>query len=265
MSSRGDVVSDTLVVVPAFNEEEALGPTLAALMAGWPDLDVLVVDDGSSDRTASVASAHGAVVVSLPYNLGIGGALRTGFRYAVRHDYRRAIQFDADGQHDPRSIPALLDALDDGVDLAIGNRFAVTDDYQVGKTRTGAIRLLRFLVHLLTGKHITDPSSGFRGFSATMLQFFAVHYPVEYMESVESLILADGAGFTVREAPVHMTQRAGGEASTKHLRLAYHFLRLLVVMSVSKGAMRRASLPGASSTRPVDVGQDISPPKAGTP
>jgi glycosyltransferase involved in cell wall biosynthesis len=220
---------------------------------------VLVVDDGSSDATAAVAEAHGAIVVSLPYNLGIGGALRTGFRYAVRHGYRRAVQFDADGQHDPASITALLGALDDGVDLAIGNRFAGSDDYQVGKTRTGAMRFLRLLVRLLTGKRITDTSSGFRGFSAPMLHFFSVHYPVEYMESVESLILADGAGFTVREVPVRMTERAGGEASTRRLRLAYHFLRVLVVMSVSKGAMRRSSLPGAASTRPVDSG---APPRS---
>jgi glycosyltransferase involved in cell wall biosynthesis len=229
-----------LVIVPAYNEADALPGALAALREARPDLDVLVVDDGSSDATATVARRCGATVLRLPYNLGIGGALRTGFRYAVDHGYGAAVQYDGDGQHDPRDIAALVDAVDRGADLAIGSRFAGRDSaYEVGRARGGAMGLLRLLVRLLTGKRFTDTSSGFRAFSRPMLQFFSRHYPVEYMESVEALILADGAGYRVTEVPVRMSSRAKGVPSTRSLRLVYHFLRVLVVMVVSKGALPR--------------------------
>ena len=208
-----------------------------------------MIDDGSADDTSAVASAAGVVVITLPYNLGIGGALRTGFRYAVRHGYRRAVQYDADGQHDPALIERLLAGLDDGSDLIIGSRFASPDpEYSVSPARGGAMGLLRLLVRILTGERFTDTSSGFRGFSAPMLAFFSVHYPVEYMESVEALILAHGAGFTVREIPVRMGEREAGVPSNRRLRLVYHFLRVLVVMLVSKGALRDPGLPGGAST-----------------
>ncbi len=239
----------SLVIIPAFNEEEALPSVLATLGHERPDLDVLVVDDGSSDATSAVARTAGAAVVTLPYNLGIGGALRAGFRYAVRNGYQRAVQLDADGQHHPSAIGALERCLDEGADLVIGSRFAASSgDYRVGQTRGFAMGLLRLLVRGLTGQRFSDTSSGFRGFSAEMLEFFGLHYPVEYMESVEALILAHGAGFRVVETPVSMSEREGGTASNRGLRLAYHFLRVLVVMAVSKGAMRRPGLPGASST-----------------
>src|SRR3954466_3715473 len=115
--------STSLVIIPAYNEEEALPATLAELAAIRPDLDVLVVSDGSRDKTAALARAAGVAVVELPFNLGIGGALQTGFRYAVRHGYERAVQFDADGQHDPREIATLESGLDDGAGMVVGSRF----------------------------------------------------------------------------------------------------------------------------------------------
>ena len=246
-------MSDTLVIIPAFNESEALPRSLAELRAACPDLDVVVIDDGSIDETTAVAAAAGVTVITLPYNLGIGGALRTGFLYATRHGYRRAVQYDADGQHDPALIGLLLKGLDDGADLIIGSRFASPDpEYSVSPARGGAMGLLRILVRLLTGERFTDTSSGFRGFSTAMLDFFSIHYPVEYMESVEALILAHGAGFVVREIPVRMGEREAGVPSNRRLRLVYHFLRVLVVMVVSKGALRRTSLPGSANTDGVE-------------
>ena len=231
----------TLVIIPAFNEEEALPATLAELRSHHPSLDVLVVSDGSTDRTAEVARSGGATVVELPFNLGIGGALRTGFLYAVREAYDAAVQFDADGQHDPAHIKSLTDALEGGVDMVIGSRFAATSaHYDVGGTRRGAMRVLQVMVRLLAGRRFSDTSSGFRGFNRDVLEFFARNYPSEYMESVESLVLATFEGFDVVEVPVDMRQRTAGTPSSRRLKLAYHYLRLLLVLG-SAASHRRVA------------------------
>lgn len=235
----------TLVIIPAFNEEEALPRVLDELRGTAPDLDVLVVDDGSTDKTAAVAQAAGVMVVRLPFNLGIGGALRCGFRFAVRQGYQRAVQFDGDGQHDPHEIATLLGGLDDGADMVIGSRFShETHSYEVGRMRAGAMSVLRFVVRQLSGQRFTDTSTGFRAFDRPVLEFFARDYPAEYMESVEALVLALAAGFRVTELPVRMTARAAGQPSNRRLRLLYHYLRLLLVIGVSWS--RRPSAPAPS-------------------
>lgn len=240
----------TVVIIPAWNEEAPLPAVLADLHRTVPECDVVVISDGSTDATATVARAGGAAVIELPYNLGIGGALRTGFRYAVRNGYDRGVQFDADGQHDSTQIQRLLDALDDGADLAIGSRFAADDgDYQVGKLRGGAMGLLRFTVRRVTKQPFTDTSSGFRAFSPAMLAFFADTYPSEYMESVEALLMAHRAGFAVREVPVRMRERQDGTPSNRNLKLLYHYLRLLLVISASAGTKRRTR-EGSTPTDP---------------
>ena len=224
----------TLAVVPAYNEVEALPATLGALHRAHPDIDVVVVDDGSRDATAAVAAAGGATVLRLPYNLGIGGALRAGFRWAIDEGYTRAIQFDADGQHDPAGIASLLAALDAGADLVIGSRFAEsTNTYEVGRIRRRAMGLLRLAVRLVSGQTFTDTSSGFRGFSHRMLVEFSRSYPIDYLESTEALLLAAAGGFRIMEVPVPMHQRQGGEASSRRFHLAYHYVRLLFVMAIS--------------------------------
>jgi glycosyltransferase involved in cell wall biosynthesis len=228
----------TIAVIPAFNEEEALPGVLAELREAVPDLDVVVISDGSRDRTAEVARAAGVNVVELPYNLGIGGALQTGFRFAQRGGWNRAVQVDADGQHDPGQIVRLLGALDEGADIGIGTRFAANDSgYQVGRTRGRAMGAMRIAVRMLSGRRFTDTSSGFRAFSADVIAFFAETYPAEYMDSVEALLLALRQGFAVVEVPVTMRERQAGKASNRNLRLAYHFIRLAVVMV--SGASRR--------------------------
>ena len=229
-NKKSNVVDRTLVIIPAFNEEEAIGDVLEALRPA-NGLDVLVVDDGSRDGTADVARRFGVLVANLPFNLGVGGALRTGFRYAVRYGYARAIQFDADGQHEPSQISSLIKALDAGADLVIGSRFAHAENtYTVSRVRSGAMRLLRLTFMILSGHRFTDTSSGFRGFSREMLEFFAQKYPVEYMDSTESLLLACYAGFEVVEVPALMKDRQAGTPSTRNLHLIYHYLRLMVVV-----------------------------------
>ncbi len=245
---RGALVmrSRPLVIIPAYNEEESLPAVLKELAEQTPDYDVLVVSDGSSDGTAEIASAAGVHVAVLPFNLGIGGALRTGFAYAVRHGYERAVQFDADGQHDPLAVQALLDGLDRGADMVIGSRFteggAVT--YSVSGVRRRAMKVLQSLVKVLVRQPFTDTSSGFRAFSRPMLEFFARSYPVEYMDSVEALVQACNAGFRVEEVPANMRGRTGGAPSTRNFKLVYYYVRLLVVLLVSttsRGQRQRRS------------------------
>lgn len=224
----------TLVIVPAYNEEAALPGVLDQLALVRPDLDVLVVDDGSTDKTADLAAIAGARVVTLPFNLGIGGALRTGFLFAMRNGYQRAVQFDGDGQHDVDEIQTLLDGLDRGADMVVGSRFGQgAHDYEVGRVRASAMGGLRFVVRQLSGRRYSDTSSGFRAFSRPVLEVFAVQYPSEYMESVEALVLALTSGFRVDEVPVRMGGRTGGQPSNRRLRLMYHYLRLLLVITVS--------------------------------
>ncbi|HZJ27477.1 MAG TPA: glycosyltransferase family 2 protein [Acidimicrobiia bacterium] len=233
--SDNDVGDRTLVVIPAYNEADSIPPVLEGLGRQRPDLDVLVVSDGSSDDTARIARAAGVAVVELPFNLGIGGALRTGFRYAVEHDYASAVQFDADGQHDPDAIAAITAPLASGADLVIGSRFVEggAPTYAVSRTRRLAMRGLERVVRTLVGRRFTDTSSGFRAFSRPMLVYFARSYPVEYMDSVEALVLANNAGFDVREVAADMHGRTGGAPSTRSWRLIYYYARLLVFLLTS--------------------------------
>ena len=234
-NGRAPRSAQLLVVIPAFNEERSLPGVLEELSDALPDCDVLVVSDGSRDATAVVGRSAGAAVAELPFNLGIGGALRTGFKYAVVNGYPSAVQFDADGQHDPREIPKLLAGLESGLDLVIGSRFAEGGEvtYDVGRTRRHAMGILRHFVRILVGRTFTDTSSGFRAFSRPMLEYFAETYPLEYMDSVEALVLACNARFRVGEVPVRIRSRTDGAPSTRRLRLLYYYSRLLVVMAAS--------------------------------
>lgn len=220
----------SLVVVPAFNEELALPGTLAELAATHPALDVVVVDDASGDATAAVAARSGAVVVRLPYNLGPGGAVRTGLRYAEHHDYDRVVVVDADGQHDPAAIDALLAALDGGADMAVGSRFAPgAAPYAVGRSRRTAMHALEWMVRRISGRRLTDVTSGFRAFDRPVLHLLAREYPADYIaDTVEALLIVLAAGHSVVEVPVDMRRRTAGVPSTRSLRLPVTYLRALV-------------------------------------
>lgn len=240
--SAHTVAPDRIVVImPAFNETEALPSTLSGLLASHLPLDVVVIDDGSTDDTAAIATANGAVCLQLPFNLGIGGALRTGFRYAVELGYQRGIQFDADGQHDASQIEALLAPLTEGADMVVGSRFAGAGDYRVGRSRGFAMNILRWAIRRLAGQRFTDTSSGFRSFGPEVLALFAAEYPIEYMDSVEALVMACRAGFDVREVPTVMHERTGGVASNRSFRLAYHYVRVLVSLANTPKAQHRTA------------------------
>ena len=226
----------TLIIIPAYNEEDALPATLDELRMAQPEAKVAVIDDGSADATAAVARAAGATVVPLPINLGVGGAVRTGLRCASEWGFDRAVVVDADGQHDPQGVAQLLAALDEGADLVIGSRFAPgAPDYETGRVRRRAMRLLQRIVRLRTGQTFTDVTSGYRGFSRPMIELLAVEYPAEYLaDTVEALLIVHENGGRIVEVPVPMRPRAGGVPSARGLLLAVNYLRLLVgIISVT--------------------------------
>lgn len=223
-----------LVIVPAWNEQAIVGETVREIKATNPTVDVLVVDDGSADATAAVAEAAGATVALLPFNLGVGGAMRTGFRYAQRNGYDVAVQIDADGQHDPRFLPELMSHLEHA-DVVIGARFAHEGDtYQARGPRRWAMVLLAWVLSRIAGARLTDVTSGFRVANRRGIGIFAAHYPAEYLgDTVESLVIAVRTGCTVTQVPVGMRVRAAGQASQSPLRAAVYLFRAVVALGLA--------------------------------
>ena len=202
-----------LVLVPAFNERDCIATVVAdVLAAGY---ECLVVDDGSVDDTADLAAASGAAVVRLPINLGVGGALRAGFRYAVSHGYGCVVQVDADGQHLPGHIAELLSALDQQhLDMVVGSRFANGGDHPMSWVRRRCIGTLSWAIERSGDARITDPTSGFRAIREPLLGAFAHDFPHHYLgDTFEALLVAARRGYRVGEIPVTMRPRQGGRPS----------------------------------------------------
>jgi glycosyltransferase involved in cell wall biosynthesis len=227
----GNRDGDVLVVIPAYNEERSVGPVVMAVRAlGYP---ALVVDDGSVDRTSESAGDAGAIVLRLPVNLGVGGALRCGFRYAVTHGYRVVVQCDADGQHDPAQISTLLDAMTEhGAQLVIGSRFAAgSGAYEAGRGRRMVMRRLAKMASRRTGITITDATSGFRAIGDNLLGAFASTYPTEYLgDTIESLARAGRAGYRVVEVPVEMRAREIGVSTASPISSAWYLVRVIAAV-----------------------------------
>lgn len=230
--------SSTLIVVPAWNEEETITAVLAEIAREVPDADVLVVNDGSTDRTARVVAATGTRLLDLPINLGVGGAMRAGFKYALRHGYQVAVQIDADGQHNPADVPVLLKTLSStGADIVIGARFAGDDSYAVRGPRLWAMRVLSRTISGITRTRLTDTTSGFKAMGPRALQLFAADYPAEYLgDTVEALIIASKANLVITQISVAMRPRAGGRASHSPLKAAVFLGRasLALLLAVSR-------------------------------
>lgn len=226
--------SSILVVIPALNEEGSVGQVVKEVHAALPQAHVLVVDDGSTDRTAAVATAAGGDVLVLPFNLGVGGALRAGFRYAVRFNYDVVVQVDADGQHDPAEVGSLLEALGEA-DLVIGARFAGSGDYVVRGARRMAMRLLARSLSHRTHATLTDTTSGFRAFDRRMIEIFARDYPAEYLgDTIEALLIAARAGCTVSQVPVHMRTRQAGTPSQSSIKSVFYLARAVTAVVMSR-------------------------------
>jgi glycosyltransferase involved in cell wall biosynthesis len=232
-----------LAIVPAFNERAAIASVIAALRE-LPWLDVVVIDDGSGDGTAVEAVRAGARVITLPFNLGIGTAVQTGYLIAQDSRYDIAIQVDGDGQHPASEIATLVAALQSGeADLVIGSRFLVPGTFRSTRGRRIGIGVLARVVSLAVRQPITDSTSGFRAAGPRAISLFAAAYPHDYPE-VESVVVAHRAGLRIREVPVQMQQRQGGRSSITPLRSAYYMIK--VSMAIGMVLLRRpAKLPKA--------------------
>ncbi|WP_240645973.1 glycosyltransferase family 2 protein [Georgenia sp. SYP-B2076] len=227
--------AELLIVLPAWNEEEALPAVLEELRVAVPQADVVVVSDGSVDATADVARRAGVRVLELPFNLGVGGAMRAGYSYAYRKGYHRVVQLDADGQHDPHEVATLLETADaTGADLVIGARFAGKGDYEVHGPRKWAMKLLSAVLSRVTRTKLTDTTSGFKLAGPKAIELFARDYPAEYLgDTVEALVLAARNGLVVRQAAVVMRPRAGGTPSHNPAKAALFLGRAFVALFVA--------------------------------
>ena len=222
-----------LVIIPAYNEQECILNTVAAIKAAG--YDYVVINDGSQDTTLELCREHGINILDLPQNLGIGGAVQAGHKYAQRFGYDIDIQVDGDGQHDPSYIPELVKLIESGASLAIGSRFLVeTDGFQSTFMRRVGIRWLSFLLELLTGKVVTDPTSGFRACNKDAIDLFCKSYPDDYPEP-ESIALAMKLGLPVMEAPVKMNERQGGRSSIGGFSSVYYMVKVTLPLSLCAG------------------------------
>jgi glycosyltransferase involved in cell wall biosynthesis len=224
-------LSTTLIVMPAFNEEASVGDVIREAHAKLPGITILVVNDGSKDDTTRVAREAGALVATLPYNLGVGGAMRCGFRFALANGYRNVVQVDADGQHDPAELPKLVAELK-SADLVIGARFAGEGDYAVRGPRRWAMVVLASILSRTAETRLTDTTSGFRASGPRAVELFAQHYPAEYLgDTVESLVIAARAKLIIRQIGVSMRERAGGTPSQNPVKAAMYLARVALAMA----------------------------------
>lgn len=238
----------TAVIIPAYNEEESLAHVIERVHRAMPEADVVVVNDGSTDSTARIAEGHDCTVLDLPYNLGIGSAMQTGFLYARNNGYEVAVQVDGDGQHDPAEIPELLKVIETGMaDVVIGSRYIEDRGYITPALRRFGIVILANVISLVTGQRLSDPTSGFRASNQRAIHFCAEDYPFDYPEP-ESVVLFKRAGLNVQEIPATMNPRYGGQSSITPFRSGYYMVKVVVAIIV--GLLRqRPNLPEVHHAR----------------
>ena len=222
--------TDTLVLIPAFNEQESLPLTLKAL-EDFVDLrNILIVSDGSKDKTVQIAKMSGVNVLELPLNVGVGGAVRAGMRYAFRNDFKFVIQFDADLQHDPKFLSTIRDQLVT-VDVVVGSRFLGLNNYEMSFTRRIASRILSKAVSQRVKTQLTDVTSGYRGAGPKAVSIFQSDYPSQYLaDTVESLVIAHDRGLMISELPTPMNKRIAGSPSHGLWKSALHLFRVTLVL-----------------------------------
>ena len=221
-----------LVIIPAYNEEGSVGKVIEGVRTHLSQADLLIVNDGSTDLTSEKARVSGAVVLDLPYNLGIGGAMQTGYQYASQKGYDIAVQVDGDGQHDPKEIGKLLKALEEkNLNMAIGSRFLGQSEFKSSMMRRVGISIFSGVISILVRQKITDPTSGFRAANRKAIQLFAYEYPQDYPEP-EVVVLLHQCHLKMVEVPVGMSERYSGESSITKLRSIYYMVKVLLAIFV---------------------------------
>ena len=225
------MVQKILAIVPAFNECGNIGRTVEEIRKVAGDIDVLVIDDGSSDSTAIEAGQAGGMVVSLPFNLGIGAAVQTGFQYAHRHGYDIAVQIDGDGQHDASFLYRLIEPIGHNeADMVVGSRFLKkAAGFQSSFSRRMGINFFVHLINVLTGVKINDPTSGFRAYNQKMIALFSEYYPHDFPEP-EAIVLARQAKGRIVEIPVVMRKREAGESSIRYFKTLYYMVKVTLAI-----------------------------------
>ena len=244
-----------LAVLPAYNEAETLGPVIDSIRLQAPRFEVLVIDDGSTDRTGEIARARGAMVLRHPFNLGIGGAVQSGFVFAKERGYDYMVQVDADGQHCADEIGSLTRAMEEEptLDMVCGSRFITRDrTYPSPISRRTGIHIFAFILSRLVAQRISDPTSGFRLYNRRAIALFARDYPHDYPE-VEAVLMVHFHRLRMREVPVRMLQRGGGRSSIRSGKSVYYMIKVLLALVM-----------GLARARPVPEPGDRAPVAAGT-
>lgn len=228
-----------LVLIPCYNEEENIVRTVEHLKQTCPTVDFLVINDCSTDDSAALLRQHGYPFLDLPVNLGIGGGVQCGYRYAHSKGYDVTVQMDGDGQHDPVYLHAVVAPVLSGeADMCIGSRFINKEGFQTSFMRRVGIRFLSGLIHLLCGRRVLDVTSGFRATNARMTAYFAKHYATDYPEP-EAILAASLAGYKVSEAPVIMQERQGGVSSISSFKSAYYMVKVSLALVIDRFSIKK--------------------------
>ena len=249
--------SSHLAVVPAYNEAGTVTGVVRALHERRPDFDVLVIDDGSTDATGAVAEAAGARVLRHPFNLGIGGAVQSGFTFALDQGYSYMVQVDGDGQHDPGEIARLIETMEaePGLDMVCGSRFLTKDSgYPAPISRRTGIHIFAFLLSRIVGQRVSDPTSGFRLYNRRAIALFARDYPHDYPE-VEAVLMLHFHRLRMREIPVRMFARGGGVSSISSGKSVYYMVKVLLAIFI--GLVRARPVVDPGDAAPVAASQGL--------
>ena len=226
-----------LIIIPAYNESECIEKTIENIQKNAKDFDYIIINDCSTDNTREICERNGFHIINLPVNLGIGGAVQTGYIYGIRYGYDMAVQVDGDGQHDAAFLQKMADCLEEtGADMVIGSRFIEKQGFQSTGARRIGIRFFTWLIRLMTGKTVTDPTSGLRMVNRKVMAEFAKDYPKDYPEP-ETAVTVLHCSMKIEEIPVVMKERAGGVSSISMKKSVYYMVKVSMAIIIER--MRR--------------------------
>ena len=223
-----------LIIIPAYNESECIEATIHDIIENAPDFDYVIINDCSTDDTRAICERNNFNIVNLPINLGIGGAVQTGYMYAMEYGYDLAVQVDGDGQHDPQFLRQMAEYLEThDVDMVIGSRFIEKEGFQTSSLRRFGIKFLNGLIRLVCGVKVTDATSGFRAVSRRLIVIYGGEYPTDYPEP-EAIVMAKMHKMKIKEIPVVMRDRSGGQSSIKFLNSVYYMIKVSIAIMLRR-------------------------------